>query len=143
MKGAKTNLVSVPKTTPKEPEEVFVKGFKGANIDSMTLTLIGSVKLGYARTTKRLIDSGEVDVNEQDEKGMTALHYAAVLGARHCVRVLVNSGKCDYLIKDNQGRYASELALEWGRDYAVSVLLSKKQVQQAYERGVPAWDKSG
>jgi hypothetical protein len=47
------------------------------------------------------------------------------------------------LIKDNQGRYASELALEWGRDYAVSELLSKKQVQQAYKRGVSVWDNSG
>ena len=132
MKEAKVTLVSVPKSSPPEVQEVFVKGFKGVNIDSQDLSLIGSVKLGYARSTKRLIDSGRVDVNEQDESGMTALHYAAVLGARHCVRVLVNSGKCDYLIKDNKGRYASDLALEWGHDYAVSVLLLKKQARQAF-----------
>jgi ankyrin repeat protein len=143
MKEAKVTLVSVPKSNPPEAPEVFVKGFKGVNIDRQDLSLIGSVKLGYARSTKRLIDSGSVDVNEQDESGMTALHYAAALGARHCVRVLVNSGKCDYLIKDSRGRYASDLALEWGRDYAVSVLLLKKQVKQAYNDGVSASDKSG
>jgi len=142
MKEAKKIFTDSPE---RSSETVSVKGFRGLDSASKSLTFsfIGSVKLGYAGTTKRLIDSGTVDVNQQDEKGMTALHYAAVLGSRHCVRVLVNSGKCDYLIKDNQGRYASELALEWGRDYAVSVLLSKKQVQQAYERGVPAWEKLG
>jgi ankyrin repeat protein len=123
-------------------EELLVKGFKGLDSESSTLPFIASIQLGYAGATKRLIDSGTVNVNEQDETGMTALHYAALLGARHCVRVLVNSGKCDYLIKDNQGRYASDLALEWGRDHAVSVLLSKKQAQQAFEQGVPSWDKS-
>lgn len=72
---------------------------------------------------------------------MTALHYAAALGARQCLRVLVNSGKCNYLLKDNLGRYASELAFLCAKDYAVGVLLSKKQAIQAYTLGVPAWEK--
>lgn len=67
---------------------------------------------------------------------MTALHYAAALGARQCLRVLVNSGRCNYLLKDNLGRYASELAFSCAKDYAVGVLLSKKQVKQAHELGI-------
>ncbi len=85
----------------------------------------------------------EYNVNVQDEHGMTALHHAAALGARPCIRILVNSGKCDYLIQDNKGRYASDLAIEWARDYAVGRLLTKHQLKQAYERGVPAWVPSG
>jgi ankyrin repeat protein len=80
-----------------------------------------------------------IDVNTQDEDGMTALHHAAALGARPCVRLLVASGKCDYLLRDNQGRYAFELAIEWAHDYAVARLLAKKQAQQAASRGEPAF----
>ncbi|MFZ3287777.1 MAG: ankyrin repeat domain-containing protein [Telluria sp.] len=82
------------------------------------------------------------DINFQDEEGMTPLHHAAALGARPCIRLLVNSGKCDYLLQDNLGRYASDLAIEWARDYAVGRLLTKHQVRQAYEQGVPAWSKA-
>jgi ankyrin repeat protein len=79
------------------------------------------------------------NVNVRDEQGMTPLHHAAARGARPCIRLLVASGQCDYLIRDNQGRYAFQLAIEWARDYAVGRLLSKKQAQQAHERGVPAF----
>lgn len=79
------------------------------------------------------------DPNEVDANGMNALHHAAALDARPCMRVLVASGKCDYLQRDDFGRYASELAIEWGQDYAVARLLSKKQAQQAAAQGVPAF----
>lgn len=82
-----------------------------------------------------------VDVNTCDHLGMTALHHAAAIGSRACIRLLVNCGKCDYLIRDRQGRYASDLAIEWGRDYVVGRLLSKKQAMQAHRQGVPAWQK--
>lgn len=81
------------------------------------------------------------DVNFQDEEGMTPLHHAAALGARPCIRLLVNSGRCNYLLRDKLGRYASDLAIEWARDYAVGRLLTKHQVRQACEQGVPAWSK--
>ncbi|NWE92845.1 ankyrin repeat domain-containing protein [Pseudomonas reactans] len=105
------------------------------------MRLIECVQLGYAKTTKLRVEQDNIDVNEQDERGMTALHYAAALGARQCLRVLVNSGKCNYLLKDKRGRYASELAFSCGKDYAVGVLLSKKQAKQAHELGLPVWDK--
>ncbi|BBJ23060.1 ankyrin repeat domain-containing protein [Candidatus Nitrotoga sp. AM1P] len=82
------------------------------------------------------------DVNFQDEEGMTPLHHAAALGARPCIRLLVNSGRCNYLLRDKLGRYASDLAIEWARDYAVGRLLTKHQVRQACEQGVPAWSKA-
>lgn len=79
------------------------------------------------------------DPNKGDANGMNALHHAAALDARPCIRVLIASGKCDYLRRDDFGRYASELAIEWGRDYAVARLLSKKQAQQAHRQGVAAY----
>ncbi|CAD0261113.1 ankyrin repeat domain-containing protein [Pseudomonas umsongensis] len=121
------------------PRRRFYSGYEGGGSH---MTLINCVKRGYARSAKLRIDEDDVNVNEQDELGMTALHYAAAFGARQCVRILVSSGKCDYLIKDHCGRYASELAFSCGKDYAVGVLLSKKQIKQAFQQGVPSWDKS-
>lgn len=79
------------------------------------------------------------DPNVQDEEGMTALHHAAGLGNRACIRALVGAGTCDYLVRDNYGRYASDLAIEWARDYGMARLLSKKRRQQAFARGVAAY----
>lgn len=75
----------------------------------------------------------------QDAEGMTALHHAAAMGARVCVRMLMASGRCDYLAVDHHGRYASQLASEWGNDHALARLLRKKQRDQADALGVPAW----
>jgi ankyrin repeat protein len=102
--------------------------------------IIHCARHGIADKVYELVAAG-VDVNARDANGMTALHHAAAIGSRPCVRVLVNSGRCDYLIRDGLGRYASELAIEWGRDYAVARLLAKHQVRQAHTRGVPAYAK--
>ena len=90
------------------------------------------VKAGDVREVELDLLLG-IDVNARDKFGMTALHYAAAMGFRPCIRLLVNSGKCDYLIQDNKGRLASDLAYEWGRDNAVGLLLQKKEARQAYE----------
>lgn len=96
------------------------------------------VKEGRSKELAASVEKG-VDVNQQDEEGMTALHHAAAYGARPCIRILVNSGRCDYLLKDNQGRYASELAFTYAQDYAVGILLVKKEAKQAREQGVKTW----
>ncbi|WP_256590195.1 ankyrin repeat domain-containing protein [Pseudomonas sp. Irchel 3A7] len=92
---------------------------------------IDKVKEGMVDEVEGFIQGG-INLNAQDNFGMTALHHSAATGFRPCIRLLVNSGKCNYLLKDNKGRLASELAYEWGRDYAVGLLLQKKEAMQAY-----------
>ncbi len=103
--------------------------------------LFSNVKLGMADHVLSQIEDG-INLNRQDESGMTVLHHAVALGARPCIRALVNSGRCDYLIRDNQGRYASDIAIEWSRDFAVARLLSKHQARQAHARGVLPFENS-
>lgn len=88
-----------------------------------------------------LLIENDADVNLQSEDDKaTALHYAACYGVRPLIRLLVNSGRCDYLLKDGEHRYAAGLAMEWSGDFALARLLSKHQVRQAHERGVPAYE---
>lgn len=105
-------------------------------------TVIAAAQHGNADRMKELIEKYHADVNCQDHHGMTALHHAATIGARPCIRVLVDSGLCNYLIKDKENRYAFELAIIWAKDYAVGRLLAKKVAQQAYVQGVSAFEKS-
>lgn len=111
---------------------------ESGDAQSQLRELIHLAQSGYATMLEHMIADG-VDVNMQDAYGMTALHHAAAKGARECVRALVACGRCDYLMRDHDGRYAFELALEWGRDHAIAELLEKKQAEQAFARGVPAY----
>lgn len=77
------------------------------------------------------------DPNVPDEDGMTALHYAAALGARPCLRLLISSGRCDFTVRDNLGRLPAHLAMKFARDYAVARLLTKKRVQQEAKNQAP------
>lgn len=99
--------------------------------------LLRFIALDHDSLVALMVSSG-LEVNFQDEHGMTPLHHAAASGERGCLRILVACGRCDYLIRDHFDRYASDIAIEWGRDYAAGRLLVKKQIQQAMAQGVPA-----
>ena len=160
LKGLPGNKITIMRSErPHEPRPVTAEGQRPlrtsfrmdmrqvlavaglrAEREAETSPMIEGVRAGDAAAVRDAIASG-ADVNAVDRRGMTALHHAAALDARPCIRVLVNSGRCDYLRRDELGRYASELAIEWGRDPAVARLLSKHQARQAHERGEPAFVK--
>lgn len=117
------------RTGEKKPSKALLKKLA----DNRLVMVMARADLGLLQHALE----GGADVNVTDANGMTALHHAAALGARPCIRLLVGGGRCDYLIRDNQGRYASDLAIEWARDYAVGRLLTKHQMRQAAERGLP------
>lgn len=98
---------------------------------------IDAVRINDLQNVGRLLKKG-VDVNYQDDLGMTSLHHAAALGTRHSLRLLLESKRCNFLIKDNLDRYPSELAIEWSRDFAVARLLARKRLMQAHKEGLPA-----
>ena len=60
-------------------------------------------------TVIKLLDSGE-DVNQRDEKGYTALHWAAAEISTHTAALLIERG-ADVNARDNKGR----TPLRWAR----------------------------
>ena len=70
-----------------------------------------------ARVLKRLLDAG-ADINEQDNKGRTALISAVICGCINGVKVLLESG-ADRTIRDNKGKNA----LDHAEDYWMKLLL--------------------
>lgn len=124
----------------QEVEKIVQAAVPSEEVYRREAALIYAVKLSAIGYMQKEINDG-VNVNYQDSFGMTALHYAAMMNARPCIRMLVGSGKCDYLIRDEFGRYASDLALEHGNDVAVMYLLLKHQARQAIERGVRIADR--
>ena len=91
--------------------------------------LIFELKYGHPLTTNVFLHQDQtVDVNEQDENGLTALHYAvlnyAVLNGLikpysdtayqyHCFEQLLNRADINPLLRDKQGR--SPFGLAWER----------------------------
>lgn len=118
--------------------EIVAEGYQDIKNNN---ALFSSILSRDVSSFKAALEAPNCDVNVQDEDGLTPLHYAAAWGARPWIRLLVKSGKVDYLIQDRFGRYAADIAIEWTRDYAVGRLLLKHQRRQAWERGVPAWER--
>ena len=62
------------------------------------------------------------DVNEQDESGLTALHYAASTLANRAIDRLLNEPGIDATIADDFGRSAATVAYESWNDLADRVV---------------------
>ena len=80
--------------------------------------LIFEVKRGAVITTNAITEHDpNIDVNEQDETGFTALHYAAMEGYSDIVKALVAEEDLDVNIKDAQGNTALFYAAKaWNAD---------------------------
>ncbi|MGZ2412274.1 uncharacterized protein ACUXST_001695 [Sphingomonas sp. F9_3S_D5_B_2] len=81
----------------------------------------------------RLIDSGQFDVNMQNEEGYTLLHYAADNGNNEMVKALLQRG-ADPTIKANSGSTAYDMAT----GTSIKVLLANAQAGGKVEASASA-----
>jgi len=79
---------------------------------------------GDAAKLKELLEAGDVDVDEQDDEGRTALHFAAGYGELECATLLIGRGaKVDLL--DNNKNTALHYAAGYGQADSVKLLLDR------------------
>lgn len=76
-------------------------------------------------------------LNYQDPRsGKSALHKAAMHGARQMARFLAGLPGCNILLRDRLGRLADELAFVAGKDEELAEELFSREVEQARRQGV-------
>ncbi|WP_318271326.1 ankyrin repeat domain-containing protein [Sphingobacterium cellulitidis] len=81
---------------------------------------------GKRKIAELLLENKEVDVTYTDEKGRTALHYAAHRGYLDLVKVLVEEG-ADIDYEDQQGETPYSLLASKNKSKLPFTLLSKVQ----------------
>jgi ankyrin repeat protein len=94
---------------------------RGIN-SALNSCLFNAAQRGYARTVKILLKTG-IDINQQD-LGMTALHWAAAWGHQAVVESLL-AHDADLNIVDNFGKTALHRAASNGHQVVVELLLAR------------------
>lgn len=93
--------------------------------------LIKAIKAGDIEELRQLCGFAEAVVTTPETAtGMTALHYAAGLGARAMVRILMATDEFDLALEDKWGRTAPALAVEVADDPVLGRYLYDKLHEQ-------------
>ena len=108
------------------PEYVFQEKPAGCRPKQL---LIFETKYGSALMTRMTIrDDPTLDVNEQDENGLTALHYTLLLKKFGAAELLIKHPNIDLSLRDKQGRTALDIAKqEEVGDYLVELLIAHQE----------------
>lgn len=87
--------------------------------------LIFEIKQGDEYWAIKVIeDDRNIEINAQDQDGLTALHHAVLNGFEELVATLIAHKDIKPFLRDKQGRSALKLARERRRDNIVALLLS-------------------
>lgn len=87
---------------------------------------------GIAECVNDILASGDerLDLNSEDKRGMTALHFASYSGFQSIVRMLVSDQRTDINRLDKLGRHA--ILLAWERSNAEIVDLISRAISSRY-----------
>jgi ankyrin repeat protein len=78
---------------------------------------------GDFRSLQRIVTESKATINHCDERGMTALHYAAYFDEKECAEILLGCGGCDVKKINNRGNTALHVASVCGSFRVVPQLL--------------------
>lgn len=85
--------------------------------------LIFATKHSHTRVALELIKIESIDINEQNDDGMTALHYAVILEREEIVKALLADEKIKPFLRDKHKRSALQIARENKLDRMITLLL--------------------
>jgi hypothetical protein len=91
---------------------------------------------GNAEQLKQLLDEADVDADQADEEGRTALHFAVGYGEIECAKLLINA-KANVDIKDSNQNTPLHYAAGYGQADSVKLLLDSgadKSLKNADEK---------
>lgn len=98
-----------------------------------------AAKSGDINTTEKVLDEHPELVNQKDETGATALHFAAFSGHRELARVLVKHGADINAPDDRFGATATGWAIEYLREMGGFLSIELQDFAYAIEKGDIDW----
>lgn len=84
---------------------------------------------------KKLLSTKDIDINERNHRGITALHEAAIDGNVACLRVLVEYG-ADINTTDHEGFNALDYAVRGGDFETASFLIHNGACESRIRNGL-------
>lgn len=87
--------------------------------------IIRHVRLGSIHDLKQSLANHPDSINQQDDMGLTALHWAAHLRFFEAVEFILETGKADIFIKDSRNKTVMDHALAGNDDRIITMLLRR------------------
>ncbi|KAF2628423.1 ankyrin [Macroventuria anomochaeta] len=85
------------------------------------------MSVDYEAVVRLLLDTDEIDVNSEDDRGRTPLFWAAMEGKSHLVELLLSADEVNLEKRDKSGFTALMLAVDNGHNKIVDLLRSYLQ----------------
>lgn len=86
--------------------------------------IIGAASAGDAETLKKLVAEKDAGIDDRDEEGRTALHFAAGYDEVECMKILLDAG-ADINAQDQNGNTVLHYSAGYGAVEATKILLEK------------------
>ena len=99
-----------------------------ANYRNQWTGLMVACEFGNSAIVSRLVQVPGLDINYQDEGGITAALQACMKGRTECVRILADTGRVDWSKGKEGGRTPLYKALLWGYSDIVDIIKEQPNI---------------
>ena len=106
---------------PKDNEE---KKKENDDIDEQQYALISAAMRGDQQETKELLANPDININGVDEKGNSALHWAAYFDEAEVMEILINAPNIDINLKSKRGNTCLHMAAVANAGNSLTLLLN-------------------
>ena len=89
--------------------------------------MIFEIKYGTSRSRFAMVFQDPAEANVQDERGLSALHYAVLNGDAEFVEYLLDDANADTSLRDEEGRTALDIARQAGHELIIRLILEHRQ----------------